>query len=98
MTYTDLTDEEVAEINNRTMDIKKELFLIRDRELNTSRVYRGRPCDMTKVRKALDMMQTHLARLRKQAAAFNEAFGMDIEAYERMDRKIQEFMNGQDRD
>ena len=98
MAYTDLTDEDVAEINRRTMDIKKQLFQIRDCELNVSRVYRGRPCDMAKVRKALDLMQTHLGRLGKQAMAFNEAFGMDIEAYERMDRKIQEFMNGQDCD
>lgn len=83
MTYTDLTDEDVAEINRRTMDIKKELFRIRDRELNVSRVYRGRLCDMAKVRKALDLMQTHLDRLKKQALAFHEAFGADIDAYEK---------------
>ena len=88
MTYTDLTDEDVAEINRRTMDIKKELFRIRDRELNVSRVYRGRPCDMAKVRKALDLMRTHLDRLEKQAAAFSEAFGMDIEAYNRFEEEI----------
>ena len=89
MTYTDLTDEDVAEINRRTMDIKKELFRIRDRELNTSRVYRGRPCDMAKVRKALDLMRTHLDRLKKQALAFNEAFGMDVEAFAKFEEEVQ---------
>ena len=89
MTYTDLTDEDVAEINRRTMDIKKELFRIRDRELNTSRVYRGRLCDMAKVRKALDLMQTHLGRLGKQATVFNEAFGVDVEAFAKFEEEVQ---------
>ena len=89
MDYTDLTDGEVAEIISRTMTIKKEMFRIRDCELNTSRVYRGRPCDMAKVRKALDLMQTHLGRLGKQAMAFNEAFGMDVEAFAKLEEEVQ---------
>ena len=89
MAYTDLTDEDVAEISRRTMDIKKGLFRIRDCELNASRVYRGRPCDMEKARKALDLMQTHLARLGKQAMAFNEAFGMDVKSFAKFEEEVQ---------
>lgn len=86
MGYTRLDEEQAAELGRKVEHIKEELFAPLRLGLDTD-IHAGRPCELEKAHKALGLMQTHLDRLKKQALAFHEAFGVDYTEKELMNEQ-----------
>ena len=76
MRYTRLDEEQAAELVRKVEHIKEELFAPLRLGLDTD-IHAGRPCELEKAHKALDLMQTHLDRLCKQVLVFHGTFGIE---------------------